>query len=227
MGEIKNNMNNKKRQGKFILAGTCGLLFVIWIVLVRTVDVDSIGPEGTRIGLSHINKSVSDLFGQRLFWYDATEVLGVIAILVAAAFALTGLIQLIKRKSLAKVDKEIFALGGLYIIVIGLYALFEVIVINYRPVIMPGEEHPEASFPSSHTMLICVVMGSTIMLLDKYIKNKSLCNALKILCAIIMVVTIVGRLISGAHWFTDIIGGIIISVALLALFSGVLDVVQA
>ena len=223
MGEIKNNMNNKKRQGKFILAGTCGLLFVIWIVLVRTVDVDSIGPEGTRIGLSHINKSVSDLFGQRLFWYDATEVLGVIAILVAAAFALTGLIQLIKRKSLAKVDKEIFALGGLYIIVIGLYALFEVIVINYRPVIMPGEEHPEASFPSSHTMLICVVMGSTIMLLDKYIKNNSLCNALKILCAIIMVVTVVGRLISGAHWFTDIIGGVLISIALLSFFSGLLE----
>ena len=216
-------MNNKKRQGKFILAGTCGLLFVIWIVLVRTVDVDSIGPEGTRIGLSHINKSVSDLFGQRLFWYDATEVLGVIAILVAAAFALTGLIQLIKRKSLAKVDKEIFALGGLYIIVIGLYALFEVIVINYRPVIMPGEEHPEASFPSSHTMLICVVMGSTIMLLNKYIKNKSLCNALKILCAIIMVVTVVGRLISGVHWFTDIIGGVLISIALLSFFSGLLE----
>lgn len=215
-----------KRQGKFILAAACLLLFIIWIVLVRTVDVDSIGPEGTRIGLSHINKSVSDLFGQRLFWYDATEVLGVIAILVAAAFAFTGLIQLIKRKSLAKVDKEIFVLGGLYIIVIGLYAFFEVFVINYRPVIMPGEEHPEASFPSSHTMLICVVMGSTIMLLNKYIKNKSLCNALKILCALIMIVTVVGRLISGVHWFTDIIGGIIISVALLALFSGALDVVR-
>ena len=215
-----------KKQSKFILAGVSGLLFIIWIVLVRTVDVDSIGPEGTSIGLSHINKSVSDLLGQRLFWYDATEVLGVIAILVAAAFAFTGLIQLIKRKSLAKVDKEIFDLGGLYIIVIGLYALFEVVVINYRPVIMSGEEHPEASFPSSHTVLICVVMGSTIMLLDKYIKNKSLCNALKILCTIIMVVTVVGRLVSGVHWFTDIIGGVIISVALLALFSGVLDLVR-
>ena len=215
-----------KRQSKFIMAGVSGLMFVIWILLVRTVDVDSIGPEGTKIGLSHINKSVLDLFGQRLFWYEATEVLGVIAILVAAAFAFTGLVQLIKRKSLSKVDKEIFALGGLYIIVIGLYALFEVVVINFRPVIMQGEEHPEASFPSSHTMLICVVMGSTIMLLDKYIKNNSLCNALKILCAIIMVVTVVGRLVSGVHWFTDIIGGVIISVALLALFSGILDVVR-
>lgn len=215
-------MNNKKRQGKFILAGVCLLLFIVWIVLVRTVDVDSIGPEGTSIGLSHINKSVSDLFGQRLFWYDATEVLGVIAILVAATFALTGLVQLIKRKSLAKVDKEIFILGGLYIIVIGLYALFEVLVINYRPVIMSGEEHPEASFPSSHTMLICVVMGSTIMLLEKYIKNKSLCNALKILCALIMIVTVVGRLISGVHWFTDIIGGVLISVALLSFFSALI-----
>ncbi|MBQ9608829.1 MAG: phosphatase PAP2 family protein [Lachnospiraceae bacterium] len=215
-----------KRQSKFIMAGVSGLLFIIWIVLVKTVDVDSIGPEGTSIGLSHINKSVSNLFGQRLFWYDATEVFGIIAILVAAAFALTGLIQLIKRKSPAKVDKEIYTLGGLYIIVIGLYVLFEVVIINYRPVIMPGEEHPEASFPSSHTMLICVVMGSAIMLLDKYIKNKSLCNALKILCALIMIVTVIGRLVSGVHWFTDIIGGVIISVALLAIFSGVLDVVR-
>lgn len=212
-----------KRQSEFVLAGVSGLLFIIWIFLVRTVDVDSIGPEGTSVGLSHINKSVSDFFGQNLFWYDVTEFFGTIAILVAAAFAFTGLIQLIIRKSLAKVDKEIFVLGGLYIIVIGLYALFEVVIINYRPIIMSGEEHPEASFPSSHTMLICVVMGSAIMVMDKYIKNKSLCNALKILCAIIMVVTVVGRLISGVHWFTDIIGGVLISIALLALFSGILE----
>ena len=60
-----------------------------------------------------------------------------------------------------------------------------------------------------------------VMLLGRYIRGKALCRALQILCAVIIGVTVIGRLISGVHWFTDIIGGILISAALLALFSEV------
>ena len=156
-----------------------------------------------------------------MLWYEITDWLGVAAVITAFGFAMAGFVQLIKRRSLLKVDRSILALGGLYIIVIGLYVLFEIAVVNYRPIIMPDSTHPEASFPSSHTMLVYVIMGSAVMLFGRYIRGKVLCRGLQILCAIIIGITVIGRLISGVHWFTDIVGGILISAALLALFSEV------
>ena len=211
---MKNNRN-------LLFAAVSGLSAVLLIILVRFVDVRPIGPEGTSIGLSHLNQSVFDRFGVNMLWYEITDWLGVAAVLTAFLFALTGMLQLIKRKSLLKVDRAILALGGLYIIVIGLYVLFEVLIVNYRPIIMPGGTGPEASFPSSHTMLVCVIMGSAMMLIDRYIAVKTLRGLLRIICAVIIGVTVIGRSIAGVHWFTDILGGILISASLLALFAEV------
>lgn len=211
---MKNNRN-------LLFAAVSGLSAVLLIILVRFVDVRPIGPEGTSIGLSHLNQSVLDRFGVNMLWYEITDWLGVAAVLTAFLFALTGMVQLIKRRSLLKVDRAILALGGMYIIVTGLYVLFEVLIVNYRPIIMPGGTGPEASFPSSHTMLVCVIMGSAMMLIDRYIGVKTLQSLLRIICAVIIGVTVIGRSIAGVHWFTDILGGILISAALLALFAEV------
>lgn len=210
-------------KNKFMISGISGFLFILLIILIRTVDVDMIGPEGTGIGLSHINKAVHDLFGVNFLWYDITDWLGVAAIGVAFIFAVMGLLQLIKRRSLLKVDKAILALGCLYIAMIGLYLLFEFAIVNYRPIIMPGCEHPEASFPSSHTMLVCVIMGSAMMLMKKYVKRCKVQFVLQIICALIITVTVVGRLISGVHWLTDIICGILISTMLLTMYFGIME----
>lgn len=199
------------------------MLTVILIALVRSVDVAPIGAQETSIGLSHLNQFVFDLFGVNILWYDITDWLGIAAILTAFAFAVTGLIQLIKRRSLLKVDREILSLGVVYIIVIGLYLLFENVIVNYRPIIMPDNTHPEASFPSSHTMLVCVIMGSAVMLINNYFKNKALNRTLRAICFVIIGVTVFGRLIAGVHWFTDILGGITISVTLLSLYKEVIS----
>lgn len=199
------------------------MLTVILIALVRLVDVAPIGAQGTSIGLSHLNQFVFDLFGVNILWYNITDWLGVAAVLTGFVFAVTGLVQLIKRRSLLKVDREILALGGLYIVVIGLYLFFENVIVNYRPIIMPDNTSPEASFPSSHTMLVCVIMGSAAMLINRYIRNKPLNRILRALCFVIIGVTVVGRLIAGVHWFTDILGGILISVTLLSLYEEVIS----
>ena len=211
-----------KNKNNLFVSGISGLLVMILIVLVRFVDVRPIGPEGTSIGLSRLNGFFFRLSGVNILWYHITDWLGVAAILVAFLFAMAGFVQLIKRRSILKVDHEILALGGLYIVVIGLYVLFEIVIVNYRPIIMPDGIHPEASFPSSHTMLVCVIMGSAIMLIGKYLKEKPLCRVLRGICAAIIGMTVVGRLIAGVHWFTDIVGGILISIFLLSLFSEVL-----
>ena len=207
-----------KNKGKFLIIGLSGALFALLIVLLCCVDVEPVGAAGTSVGLSHLNRFVFELTGVNMVWYNITDWLGLAAIFAAFLFAATGLVQVIKRRSILKVDKEILALGGLYILVIGIYVLFENVIVNYRPIIMPGCSNPEASFPSSHTMLVCVIMGSTIIIIGKYIKKKSLCMVIRGICTAVIAVTVVGRLISGVHWFTDILGGLLISTFLLALY---------
>lgn len=210
------------KKGKMISAAICAALFAVLIVLVKTVDVQQIGPEGTSIGFAGINKAMHDATGLNMILYKITEVLGLLALAVAGCFALLGLVQLIKRKSFAKVDTEIYALAGLYVVVLALYVIFEKVIINYRPVIMPDEEHVEASFPSSHTMLGFVIMGSTFIVIDKYIKNESICRSIRIVSILILIAIVFGRLFSGVHWLTDILGGVLISSALLFIFSAVI-----
>ena len=210
------------KKGKMISAVICAALFAVLIVLVKTVDVQQIGPEGSSIGFAGINKAMNDATGLNMTLYKITEVLGLLALAVAGCFALLGLVQLIKRKSFAKVDPEIYALAGLYVVVLALYVIFEKVIINYRPVIMPDEEHVEASFPSSHTMLGIVIMGSTFIIIDKYIKNESICKSVRIVSILILIAIVFGRLFSGVHWLTDILGGVLISSALLFIFSAVI-----
>lgn len=210
-----------KKKTNFLLPVFSALIFIILIILVKTVDVADIGADGTAIGLSHLNRAAHEFFGANNAWYDVTEVIGVLSIASGGIFAIIGAFQLIKRKSLMKVDTEILSLGGLYVILGAVYVLFEKVIINYRPVLAPDETAAEASFPSSHTMLTVVIMGSIIMVLKKYVNNKTVRQILSAICAAVAVVAVAGRLLSGVHWLTDILGGLILSVFLLSLFSSV------
>jgi len=192
------------------------------MICVKTVDVAAVGAAGTSIGLSHLNAGFAALTGVNIIWYKITTILGIFLVLIAGLFALIGFLQLVQRKNLLKVDFEILSLGGLYVVVIALYALFEKVVINYRPILMDGKTEPEASFPSSHTMLVCVVMGSAIMLIDRYIRDEKVAKIIKSICSVVIFVTVIGRLICGVHWFTDILGGVLLSATLLMLYYNVL-----
>ena len=216
-------LNSKK---KILIACGFWILFLLLIILVKKVNVDAIGPEGTKIGLSGINRKFHDLTGFQPFWYKLTQILGYASLLLAAAFGFFGLMQLVKRKSLLKVDYVILALGGLYVVVLAMYALFEKVVISYRPVIMEGDAHVEASFPSSHTMLAIVVLGSAAIVEGDYITDKVLCKRIRIGLIAVCAVLVVGRFLSGAHWLTDILGGILISTALIFMFSGIHDILR-
>ena len=208
---------------KFITAAVCFGLFLLLILLLKTVDVAAVGPEGTKVGLSKLNVAVRDLFGENLGWYKVTNVLGYIAILVALGFAAVGGLQLVYRRSILKVDKELLLLGCLYVVTLLLYVLFDKVAVNYRPMLLPGGEGPEPSFPSTHTMLACVILGSGLLLVKKYArKSKTVQLVLTVVFAVLLALIVAGRLLSGVHWFTDIVGGLFLSVALLNAYEGLL-----
>lgn len=214
-------MNKQKRN--FLLSLFFILLAIIFTMLVKVVDVKQIGVNETNIGFATVNKLVFEYIGVNIIWYHITDWLGLIPIFIAMIYALIGVIQLIKRKSIFKVDKEIIILGIFYIIVIIIYIFFEKIIINYRPILIEG--FLEVSYPSSHTLMTICLCGSSIIINKKKFSNKSI-RFMNILSLTIILITVIGRLLSGVHWFTDIIGGILISIALLMTLYSLIDIIE-
>ncbi|MBQ6382661.1 MAG: phosphatase PAP2 family protein [Clostridia bacterium] len=214
---------------KYSLVWSCVffILFFVLIVLVRAVDVAPVGPADTSVGLSSVNLAVHSGVGMHSALYKLTQITGYLAILLAACFAAFGGFQLIQSRSVRKVDGCLLRLAALYAAVLVIYVLFEKVIVNYRPVLMEGETVPEASFPSSHTMLACTIYLSASMILDRYVKNPRLAVVLRALCVALAVITVLGRFASGVHWFTDILGGVLISGALLCCFSAFLPAAES
>ncbi len=213
----------KKIRNNYLISTLFFALFVLFTVLVKSVDVNPVGPQGSLIGFSTINIFVFEFLGQSSVCYIISEVIGYAAIIIALIFTVLGFLQMAQRKSILKTDFEILALGALYVLTVFAYIFFEVIVVNYRPVLVEGLL--EASYPSSHTILVIVILGSAIMQIDWHIKNKRLKTTLKVLLLIAIIATVFGRLASGLHWFTDVVGGVLLASFLSGLYySAVIDV---
>ena len=207
---------NKKNFGIAI-----GLLvtFVVWTIAISYLDVQAIGPKGSSVSFATLNGFFHNLTGVHMQIYTITDWLGLVPLCFVLGFALLGLIQLVKRRSLFKVDYSILVLGGFYIIVMAAYVFFEIFVINYRPVLIEG--CLEASYPSSTTMLVMCVMPTAIMQLNERIGNKRIRKMIACIFSIFTVFMVVGRLLSGVHWMTDIIGGALLSAGLVMLYVSV------
>ncbi len=207
-----------KRIRKSFIASMCLLTaFVLWTVVICFVDVRAIGPQGSSVGFAGINGFVHNLMGVHFNLYNITDWLGLVPIFVCIGFGILGLIQWIKRKSICKVDCDILVLVGFYIVTIAVYLLFESVVINYRPVLING--YLEASYPSSTTMLVMCVMPTAIMQFGSRIKNKVLRNIIAVIIISFIAFMVIGRLISGVHWFTDIVGSALFSTGLVMMYN--------
>ena len=211
------NRSRKLKRAKLINGTVLMALFLLLIAVLKTVDVQPIGPYGSKVGLATLNGAFRELMGgMHMIWYDVTGALGMAAIAVACGFGLFGLWQLIKCRSLRRVDRDIYALAGLYIAMGIAYVLFEKAVVNYRPVDMGAGLEP--SFPSSHTVLTCCIMSSAIWQFKRRIKSEALRGISVMLCTAVMAVTIAGRIVSGVHWITDVAGGILLSASLMEFY---------
>lgn len=210
-----------KRIRKSFIVSMCFLAaFLLWTVGICFVDVRTIGPQGSSVGFAGINGFVHSLTGVHFSLYIITDWLGLVPVFVCVGFGILGLVQWIKRKSICKVDYDILVLGGFYIITIAAYFLFESVVINYRPVLING--YLETSYPSSTTLLVMCVMPTAIMQLDSRIKNKVLRNIVAVATVAFIAFMLIGRLLSGVHWFTDIVGGSLLSAGLVMLYRAII-----
>ena len=200
----------------FILSIALFVAFIIWTLLVCLVDVRDVGPCGTNVGFATLNSRFHSLTGVNWGLYVLTDWLGLVPFAVAGGFGVFGFIQLIRRRHILKVDRSILALGVFYIAVIAVYILFEIVHINYRPVLIHG--NLEVSYPSSTTMLAISVMPAAMIELNSRIRHRTLRRCTSLLICAFTVFMVAGRLISGVHWVSDIIGGALLSTGLLLMY---------
>ena len=210
----------KENQKNFCIATCLLAAFLLWTAAIQFVDVQAIGPQGSSVGFATMNRFVHNLTGVHMSLYTITDWLSLVPLMFVMGFGILGLIQWIKRKHLLKVDDSILVLGGFYIVVMAAFVLFEVLVINYRPVLIDGVL--EASYPSSTTMLVMCVMPTAIMQFHARIKNKVFRRCVTYAITAFTAFMVIGRLISGVHWVTDIIGGALLSAGLVLMYRAVI-----
>ena len=210
----------KRNRTQFLLPGLLLGAFLLWTAGVCLVDVRPIGPMGSQVGFAGLNGWFHGLTGVHWWLYDLTDLLGLASLGICGIFGLQGLCQWIRRKSIRRVDGELLALGGFYLTVLAVFFLFELVQINHRPVLIQGRL--EASYPSSTTLLVLCVMPSAMLQFSRRIRCRPLRRCLNAAIAGFTVFMVVGRLLSGVHWLTDIIGSIFLSAGLVLLYAALI-----
>ena len=206
----------KNNQKTLYTAISTLVVFVLWTISIQFIDIKAIGPQNSFVGFATLNQFIHNLTGVNTILYTITDWLGLVPFGFAMGFALVGFIQLIKRKHILKVDFDILALGGFYIVVFAIYIFFELYVVNYRPILINGIL--EVSYPSSTTMLVMCIMPTTIMQFNNRIKNETLKKLISLSIIVFILFMVICRILSGVHWITDIIGGAILSCGLVMLY---------
>ena len=205
---------NRKRE---LLTGMILLsLFVAWTIMIQLIDVKKVGPNGSDVGFATLNVWFHRLTGVHMSLYTISDWLGLVPIVICMIFGTLGLIQLIKRRSLLKVDPDIIWLGVYYILVIAGYLLFEMVPINYRPVLIDGRM--EASYPSSTTLLVLSVMPTLIFQAGRRIKSSMIKYITDVFAIIFSLFMVICRVIAGVHWLTDIVGSVLLSSGLYMIY---------
>ena len=205
----------KKKQ--YITAAVLLIAFAVWTVAVSLVDVQPIGPEGSAVGFAALNGWFHGLTGVHMALYELTDLLSIVPLALVAGFGLLGLVQWVRRKKLLAVDRSILALGGFYGAVLAAFVLFEVLEVNYRPVLIEGVL--EASYPSSTTMLALCVLVTAMLQLRERMKEGALRGLVLAALAAFAAFLVVGRVISGVHWLSDIVGGVLLSAGLIVAYA--------
>ena len=208
-----------KKRGMIFLG-----LFVVWTLLLQIVDVQIAGETAAKIGFASLNCWFHEFTGVHMWIYILTDWLGLVPVFVCLLFGMLGFAQLVKRRNILKVDKDLLVLGIYYVLVIFAYLIFEMIPINYRPILIEGRM--EASYPSSTTLLVLSVMPTLVLQVKRRMKNEKMKTRIVAIAKIFTLCMVIGRMISGVHWLTDIVGSVLLSMGLFFMYKAVILLIE-
>ena len=196
----------------YLLIGLIPLvLFITFTVMVRCVDAHYIEDVGY-LGFYTLNMNVNEFVRQQdNHLFDVlTDILLFLSLATVLPFAIIGIHQLVKRKSLAKVDPLIYFMLGAYILSVVHYVTFILTSINASPLSTPDEI--KQSYPSTHVFIFITYLFVALTGLFRYIKMSKVAKISAIcVVSILSIIMVIFRLYSGQHYLTDIIGGVLLA----------------
>lgn len=200
------------KQGKkwFLAALILTAVFVVLTITVKYVDQKNIGSQV--IGWATINLWWRDIIGVRNFWQIASHIFAAITLIILVMFLVWQAIALLRRKSFRTMPRHWWFFDLTLIALALCYIVFQIMVINFRPLLIDGVA--ELSYPSSHVLLLATLWPVFILTLSREVKSRPWLRVASVIGIIVMTVGIIARLLSGYHWFTDIIGGIMLGAVL-------------
>jgi undecaprenyl-diphosphatase len=211
----------KKFINLYTILGCSFLVLFIILMLLLNVDKAVIAESGKEVGLSHINNLVSYSYKENIDFM--TDLLMYITFTVVVFEAGLGLYQLIKGKSLFKVDIEIIIFGIALVVMVALWLLFDyVIKINVRPT-----HEAEGSFPSTHVLITTFLALASHAFICYQYENKFAKYGSLLIAVSIIALVLFGRVASGMHYITDVTGGLFLGLALYFCTFGIIKVFKA
>jgi len=198
----------------FVLGLSFLFIFILTIILLN-FDKAVIATNGYEVGMSHVNNLVKYEYKS---WADKiSDVLFYLTFIVPLLAVALGIYQLVKEKSLKKVDLVIIIFGVFLILAIIVWLLFDhAIKINIRPT-----HEIKGSFPSTHVFLTTFfVLTCHGYLCYKY-DNKLIKYLSLIIAIVIIIIMTIFRVIAGVHYITDVFGGVVIGITFYYLTFGI------
>lgn len=190
------------------------LVFIIYVLLAMYVDVHFIGINNIKVGFASLNSlylpSSNDINAPLDLISDVLLYISIVSILIPVFF---GFKNLLKVKSLFKVDPIYISYIIMGVMFVVIYVVFDKIIkVNYRPIVIEGEN--STSFPSTHCLLFSTIIITHLIFINKFNMKA---NYKYILCSIgfILIITMmVLRILSNQHFISDCIGAILGSLSL-------------
>ena len=196
------------------VAVACTVIFILFTIMVTALDGQTV--DGHRLGLATMNGWWRDLVGVNAAWRVVSDVVAVGTVFGAVGLLIVQIVAVVRGRGLRPVVRDWWGVD-LVLISLGIcYGLFQIVVINYRPLLMHGVA--EASYPSSHVLLFATVWPLLILTLWRMTKRRWVRVTVMVVGMMVMLAGIVARALSGYHWLSDLVGGVLLGVTLVAWY---------
>lgn len=188
---------------KNIIIIVLSLLFVILCILVKLDLLSNIDESVYKFITSNMNDTTTNIYKVITFFGSTIFMVGLCVLLLV--------LFIILKKNIYG-----YIISGTLIFSTIMNNVIKVIIRRERPIYMIVRE-TTFSFPSGHTMASVSMYGILIYLINKSNMNKKLKIILSIILGMIPLMVATSRIYLGAHYFSDILGAIMLATIVLLI----------
>ena len=207
-------MQQKRRWIWCSVATALTVFFLVFTLTVKFVDVQKDGTQS--IGWATVNFWWRDVVGVQSVWHVISHIVLGASFVALGVILFWQIIHFCRVRKLRLLPRHWWYFYLTLVVLAGCYALFEFLPLNYRPFLVNGIA--EVSYPSSHVLMLTTLCPLLVLVFARSTTNKIWVRLATVVGVVCWVLGVVARLLSGYHWFTDIVGGGLLGATLVAWY---------